>query len=149
MKSDFNTSHVTVYPRDTAEECEEELFQYISCYCLSQLRWTVMYQICNFNTSHVTVYPKHVTHFTVFFSISIHLMLLFINVKILKCLFFRQISIHLMLLFIKNSRDAFGEACNFNTSHVTVYLQQFKLIVSTHPHFNTSHVTVYRDFRMH
>ena len=75
----FNTSHVTVYlyaiflavlqilisihlmllfiVSDVQSKVEKKAFQYISCYCLSQLMdWKKDAKI-HFNTSHVTVYP--------------------------------------------------------------------------------------------
>ena len=33
--ADFNTSHVTVYPEGEKTMANMNLFQYISCYCLS------------------------------------------------------------------------------------------------------------------
>ena len=97
------------------------LFQYISCYCLSEFDTSQKCCDKNFNTSHVTVYllPQLFRLLTVL--ISIHLMLLFIQppICILLCKssfqyiscyclsswrpvhsFSHEISIHLMLLFI-------------------------------------------------
>ena len=53
---DFNTSHVTVYPINVDKEIVEEVFQYISCYCLSRLAKDILNIYGYFNTSHVTVY---------------------------------------------------------------------------------------------
>ena len=74
----FNTSHVTVYRRHTGNDHPVSEFQYISCYCLSVLKYRIRpvekisihlmllfilhtikqeYQSQYFNTSHVTVYP--------------------------------------------------------------------------------------------
>ena len=77
-KSNFNTSHVTVYPRRRHTESFSLRFQYISCYCLSacpdvvlEVAYSFQYISCYclsffsfvdmvksayFNTSHVTVY---------------------------------------------------------------------------------------------
>ena len=98
--NDFNTSHVTVYPFLYQLLSTINLFQYISCYCLSLRLCFCSFFLCisihlmllfivvsialyflgiwNFNTSHVTVY-----HYSDAISwnksdISIHLMLLFI-----------------------------------------------------------------------
>ena len=54
------------------------LFQYISCYCLSGGNFGNWGGNGNFNTSHVTVYHAFPTSYPPSFSISIHLMLLFI-----------------------------------------------------------------------
>ena len=96
----FNTSHVTVYPDRLFEQPTISLFQYISCYCLSFSSISITALIC----------------------ISIHLMLLFIQLPdsmrfikdwfqyiscyCLSCFVSwsvngEPISIHLMLLFIE------------------------------------------------
>ena len=96
------------------------LFQYISCYCLSAPTAVILNQKCisihlmllfidfwrryrnnsiNFNTSHVTVY--HWADNTVAKGITI--------------------SIHLMLLFITSAPFFVRVIFHFNTSHVTVY----------------------------
>ena len=98
----------------------------------------------NFNTSHVTVYQKDWTakvadstisiHLMLLFieedhnkitgakRISIHLMLLFIAVKSFQQRSDAKISIHLMLLFILSVAFRGCMVADFNTSHVTVYL---------------------------
>ena len=55
----FNTSHVTVYPVVCCDVATAEIvFQYISCYGLSnKLNFMVKCKY-HFNTSHVTVYQK-------------------------------------------------------------------------------------------
>ena len=53
----FNTSHVTVYLFVFPHINNYILFQYISCYCLSSLLFSVLLLQSYFNTSHVTVYP--------------------------------------------------------------------------------------------
>ena len=99
LLSHFNTSHVTVYRCWTRCSFYRDIFQYISCYCLS--------------THHLSIHNRN--------RISIHLMLLFINCYIVNCLLCsifqyiscyclsytlsnrninHNISIHLMLLFI-------------------------------------------------
>ena len=83
---DFNTSHVTVYHRTIIENVHVYVFQYISCYCLSPSHWE---------------WPPGVW-------ISIHLMLLFIGVKV----------------SYPSGRE------NFNTSHVTVYLTHYQTGIS-------------------
>ena len=74
-------------------------FQYISCYCLSWLPRAIRSGVPNFNTSHVTVYPgKPVSKDgkNTFQYISCY------------CLSHHQLNSALIIL-------------NFNTSHVTVY----------------------------
>ena len=96
----------------------------------------------NFNTSHVTVYKKDWTAKVADSTISIHLMLLFIEEDHNKITGAKRISIHLMLLFIDKHVFVGLELRYFNTSHVTVYLVKCcnkKVLL----YFNTSHVTVY------
>ena len=75
------------------------IFQYISCYCLSVSGVSFSSLFSNFNTSQVTVY-RFFLHASVWLSV---------------------ISIHLMLLFIQLSHMIANRTTNFNTSHVTVY----------------------------
>ena len=75
-------------------------FQYISCYCLSRKTTWHTHRYPHFNTSHVTVYR----YFTALSNSRI------------------SISIHLMLLFIDREKEQKAEEIYyFNTSHVTVY----------------------------
>ena len=121
IMTDFNTSHVTVYPDGSYDRTYDASFQYISCYCLSQeeackdgIDVIFQYISCyclsrtvtsikashlHFNTSHVTVYRAAWE----------------------ECDHCRNISIHLMLLFISNSGTLVVPLRYFNTSHVTVY----------------------------
>ena len=52
----FNTSHVTLYPKDRFGLVNVITFQYISCYSLSKGRWNLNLRMKRFNTSHVTLY---------------------------------------------------------------------------------------------
>ena len=140
----FNTSHVTVYPILRNLPASHAGFQYISCYGLSKI-WTKQQTFwVNFNTSHVTVYPRPdyfvlgeniisihlmlrfitpISHIYInIILISIHLMLRFILFHLLKLERGSLISIHLMLRFIRKCSRLILRKCNFNTSHVTVYL---------------------------
>ena len=56
--SNFNTSHVTVYLNDLIYDMAGYLFQYISCYGLSDTMQIAEKNRENFNTSHVTVYHR-------------------------------------------------------------------------------------------
>ena len=102
----FNTSHVTLY--HLANKCVLVItqFQYISCYSLSPFVLLLKAQQAGFNTSHVTLYRY-------MGDIYIHR---------------RTVSIHLMLLFIEGEKKTTQTATRFNTSHVTLYpstLQHF------------------------
>ena len=134
-RTDFNTSHVTVYqhadhnninrtcisihlmllfiPARWGVYVGEMIFQYISCYCLSEWLVTMPLDDWNFNTSHVTVYLPSCSSSLSYGLISIHLMLLFIasdSRKILRC---SNISIHLMLLFIKAAKAGTSSEASF------------------------------------
>ena len=139
-------------------------FQYISCYCLSYLRHVYSHLSLNFNTSHVTVYRYHSTSFFFATFISIHLMLLFIKEQKAEEIYlklFQYISCYCLSHFLLLVQM---QLFNFNTSHVTVYLDSNHVLncpsnISIHlmllfivcqnrswqvyPDFNTSHVTVY------
>ena len=52
----FNTSHVTVYLNPDIDDRKINIFQYISCYCLSYTFEWLQCRTLDFNTSHVTVY---------------------------------------------------------------------------------------------
>ena len=52
----FNTSHVTVYLYERGFVDFADIFQYISCYCLSLILSLYKPMLYHFNTSHVTVY---------------------------------------------------------------------------------------------
>ena len=78
------------------------LFQYISCYCLSKPFAKSLDGRLHFNTSHVTVYLLSSSQALTNSCISIHLMLLFIQILVMHHAFSFLISIHLMLLFIKS-----------------------------------------------
>ena len=67
-------------------------------------------------------------------TISIHLMLLFIDYEFPRMFNFTEISIHLMLLFIISSPSSSFTVCDFNTSHVTVY-RDILLLSSIHRTF--------------
>ena len=105
MYEDFNTSHVTVYRPRTILICFVSLlFQYISCYGLSQS-------------------PKSNAEIK---DISIHLMLQFIDTFCTRYKYIYSISIHLMLRFIHKVATYIVKYMNFNTSHVTVYQRDSK-----------------------
>ena len=78
----FNTTLVTVYPRKPKPTTTERLFQYNSCYCLSQIHTQELFRI----------------------QISIQLLLLFIGILFCAHLFTLFISIQLLLLFIEEQK---------------------------------------------
>ena len=99
-----------------------QVFQYISCYCLSKMGDEQEDSQHNFNTSHVTVYLYSARFMGESGYISIHLMLLFIcspcHASIV-ALIFQYISCYCL----SGGNSPFGMIQrNFNTSHVTVYL---------------------------
>ena len=76
------------------------MFQYISCYSLSNSLEDMRFCRKSFNTSHVTLYPFSGGKYGNQRNVSIHLMLLFIQLLQQNLIFRRGVSIHLMLLFI-------------------------------------------------
>ena len=95
----FNTSHVTLYPEVHPVSDPSSTFQYISCYSLS-LCWCAVLRITfGFNTSHVTLYRYYAN-----------------LIRQMK-----RVSIHLMLLFINVDTSLRQPSMGFNTSHVTLY----------------------------
>ena len=105
VKGRFNTSHVTLYPLQgcTLNSCS--MFQYISCYSLSNedKKWHCNY--LRFNTSHVTLY----------------------QLPVLRGWSDTTVSIHLMLLFIGKGSETLSPELSFNTSHVTLYQNIYQL----------------------
>ena len=99
----FNTSHVTLYLTAATGQKITVVFQYISCYSLSAKNWAMDHLECEFqyiscyslsyqnsqtelvkfcfNTSHVTLYRGIWCWFCCRGSVSIHLMLLFIELQ--------------------------------------------------------------------
>ena len=163
------------------------VFQYISCYCLSNQRargqstllyfntshvtvYRLLFYPCyfsflNFNTSHVTVYLYPNGIFVVRIIISIHLMLLFINISACLFLIFRyfntshvtvyriyplassvstEISIHLMLLFISTPISSSLDCTCISIHLMLLFIFKEMIVTFALPYFNTSHVTVYR-----
>ena len=122
MQTNFNTSHVTVYPNscsksnqsiqfqyiscyclsgtDTREFQGNVKFQYISCYCLSSSRLFQSSSIGDFNTSHVTVYLERE-----------------VLDRLIKI--FQYISCYCLSGCVPPVEP---DRLDFNTSHVTVYL---------------------------
>ena len=140
---DFNTSHVTVYPFANLFASTVPAFQYISCYCLSLSDHLTIGKTTYFNTSHVTVYLYYLSPCIPIYLISIHLMLLFIDLFDISPLCSTSISIHLMLLFINIFFPKFFRKLIFQ--YISCYcLSLVELhIFCNSAYFNTSHVTVY------
>ena len=138
----FNTSHVTVYLSADTDTEYNIGFQYISCYCLSDIFRCAMTRFCDFNTSHVTVYQdgnanrKQTSGF-----------------QYISCYCLSEggdpgrrrvpISIHLMLLFIKEFCKY--EKCEKRFQYISCYCLSdcCSLSLLFVWYFNTSHVTVY------
>ena len=97
-----------------------EMFQYISCYSLSLRAYRLVWMIVCFNTSHVTLYQGLWTSWRP------HQSFQYISCYSLspggeKDTSRTTVSIHLMLLFINMLRCSRGIKRRFNTSHVTLY----------------------------
>ena len=118
----FNTSHVTVYRLMLRSILRLTLFQYISCYGLSEKLDKFHDPEDNFNTSHVTVYPK--------------------KTAIQKSKM-RNFNTSHVTVYPKRHPYKRKKRKNFNTSHVTVYRDAFSGFNVLRCYFNTSHVTVY------
>ena len=80
-------------------------------------------------------------------AVSIHLMLLFIQVLLAFQCGTMHVSIHLMLLFILGAFAVSRSfSSSFNTSHVAIYHLQNTPIVFWKYCFNTSHVAIYLHY---
>ena len=117
--------YISCYSLSTCwKPCISEVkFQYISCYSLSTKKRKLVISLRCFNTSHVTLY--------------------LLTLSLLEAL--GHVSIHLMLLFIDMQATGMWRQQSFNTSHVTLYRQRAGKIWQTVICFNTSHVTLYQD----
>ena len=162
----FNTSHVTVYQNGEPIEEEQDVFQYISCYCLSET-----HNSCA-NTRKISIHLMLLFIWVCFpiFNcpkiISIHLMLLFILTAYQQGILSTRISIHLMLLFITSPVPSpmvyakfqyiscyclsfWGVKIKFadKFQYISCYCLSLLLccFYFSKIHFNTSHVTVYLD----
>ena len=112
---------------------------------LKFIEWkhTCLTEDTDFNTSHVKVYRGSGTVPDNGTKISIHPMLKFINDMFPLPEGISAISIHPMLKFISHNFGCQSCFCNFNTSHVKVYLVPRFPYFQGNIHFNTSHVKVY------
>ena len=149
IHSNFNTSHVTVYPWcNKAINKYEKYFNtsHVTVYRFSSI--SIPSRNPDFNTSHVTVYLRELMELPDRIHISIHLMLLFIKnlsrasrtigkFQYISCYclsithyqtgiaitIFQYISCYCLS---HSSQQVLCMVTNFNTSHVTVYqLGQF------------------------
>ena len=104
-----------------------QVFQYISCYSLSPVRLQEGERRNSFNTSHVTLYHRQRWRLYSNQCVSIHLMLLFIWLYLIRNEINFVVSIHLMLLFISVRSLTPVSTWRFNTSHVTLYPSFYRL----------------------
>ena len=104
----------------TGESVRKELFQYISCYSLSASTFKNRSEYWRFNTSHVTLYPAHPSTFTVIFAFQ-YISCYSLSESCCRCFCSYHVSIHLMLLFINITQERWIHMAGFNTSHVTLY----------------------------
>ena len=120
------------------------LFQYISCYSLSVQGAAEMPWLISFNTSHVTLYLRQASYIQSSVLVSIHLMLLFINVDMSSRYWYTSFNTsHVTLYQFNAARDAVKSA-------LFQYISCYSLsIIKTLGHpangcFNTSHVILYQ-----
>ena len=163
----FNTSHVTLYLMHTYDAIAHMLFQYISCYSLSDFMASVYPYNSGFNTSHVTLYLLHFR----LVQISDHSF----NTSHVTLYRFNRIWFddegqfqYISCYSLSVSRLAAAlDSRSFNTSHVTLYRyaaislsylpckfqyiscyslsSAWERIGDAVGSFNTSHVTLYRS----
>ena len=138
----FNTSHVTVYLNPDIDDRKINIFQYISCYCLSYTFEWLQCRTLDFNTSHVTVYllvarlaeqeredfnTSHVTVYPLMFGFTNspfsfqYISCYCLSWQLLQSdnpRAFQYISCY-CLSFATDEQE--GDIKYFNTSHVTVY----------------------------
>ena len=118
----FNTSHVTLYPKQGAEFQSSHTFQYISCYSLSPC-----YQhLCS---------PEHKFQYISCYSLSEDTFKSLVNPVMFQYISCYSLSSYKMI-------ERTDKYC-FNTSHVTLYQNTISGSPAIRPSFNTSHVTLY------
>ena len=121
VKTDFNTSHVTVYHGVTEVKIPDELHfntSHVTVYRLSDNLLSV--RTAYFNTSHVTVYRNELGK--AFILTGFQYISCYCLSRSFECMYnCWRISIHLMLLFINYKSQRIRLQNYFNTSHVTVY----------------------------
>ena len=121
-----------------------EAFQYISCYSLSSASFHINLESSCFNTSHVTLYQEEREIREDKEEVSIHLMLLFIGYKIGNYCFFRlfqYISCYSLSQFLHTF-----EQINWKFQYISCYSLSWILSYEGRKvlGFNTSHVTLYQ-----
>ena len=144
----FNTSHVTLYLEESEAMNSPEVFQYITCYSLSENQMQEQFPEIMFQ--YITCYSLSLqgTQRSNHCRVSIHHMLLFIEKMCEWNMAGNRVSIHHMLLFIVGIRFKTGPGNMFQ--YITCYSLSVKVILleSKHFRFNTSHVTLYRCTEM-
>ena len=120
-----------------------ELFQYISCYSLSEYGNLKKLQKSCFNTSHVTLYrvktQLRADHPRSFNTSHVTLYPLWLNFRRLSQKSFNTSHVTLYL----EVHDKQKHCRSFNTSHVTLYRCPNRTHSGHYGRFNTSHVTLY------
>ena len=139
----FNTSHVTVYQKALFGISQPSNISIHLMLLFIFLIRTPHTFIANFNTSHVTVY-----HYPGFFCSALRKFQYISCYCLSDCMtkvgFWKEFQYISCYCLSSYSRRPVRLACDFNTSHVTVYPRTTHLPNSGY-HFNTSHVTVYRS----
>ncbi len=124
----FNTSHVTLY---LLTKCEIRTFlnkfQYISCYSLSWYKTVYYPETITFQYISCYSLSPRKNSLSMGLVVSIHLMLLFIVLHVLKCstlFWFQYISCYSLSTEMENFMLILF---SFNTSHVTLYPSFYRL----------------------
>ena len=112
------------------------------CYCQSN---SIIYNILYcFNTSHVTLYRKYSCQNSRRRWVSIHLMLLFISIRLVSSISAQSVSIHLMLLFISLCRQILLPDSPVSIHLMLLFIEDELSKIADNGRFNTSHVTLYQ-----
>ena len=121
-RTGFNTSHVTLYRGRGKGSSAGGMFQYISCYSLSEKSSKTAYfrgvsiHLMLLFIAHETGRTDREYMFQYISCYSLSQAAIAQNIQLF------QVSIHLMLLFIEITiQNQFGFQYSFNTSHVTLY----------------------------
>ena len=125
-------------------ECYTELFQYISCYSLSQTGFGIQQAINAFQYISCYSLSRGIYLRGTGSNVSIHLMLLFIFETLVRNVVAYGFNTSHVTLYLYFPLAYLESVCCFNTSHVTLYLSFSAKFLIFKTRFNTSHVTLYR-----
>ena len=139
---DFNTSHVTVYPALILQCLVDNWISIHLMLLFILISFFPFIRFVHFNTSHVTVYPVPTRFFFILFKFQ-YISCYCLSLSSFLLIESPLISIHLMLLFI-DVGDLWTQGSS-GFQYISCYcLSRRSFLVSSGSwHFNTSHVTVY------